>query len=60
MPIVSFWSNTKRETAQTLSMLAIASYMSVENNSRILMVDTNSNDKTIQTKHPKILISIWL
>ena len=51
MPIVSFWSNTKRETAQTLSMLAIASYMSVENNSRILMVDTNSNDKTIQNAY---------
>lgn len=51
MPIVSFWSNTKRETAQTLSMLAIASYMSVENNSKILMVDTNSNDKTIQNAY---------
>lgn len=51
MPIVSFWSNTKRETAQTLSMLAIASYMSVENNSRILMVDTNINDRTIQNAY---------
>ena len=48
MPIVTFWSNTKKETAQTLSMLAIASHMAVENNSRILMIDTNFNDKTIQ------------
>lgn len=51
MPIVTFWSNTRKETAQTLSMLAIASYMSVEKNSRILMVDVNSNDKTIQNAY---------
>ena len=51
MSIVTFWSNTKKETAQTLSMLAIASYMSVEKNSRILMVDVNSNDKTIQNAY---------
>lgn len=49
MPIVSFWSSTKRETAQTLSMIAIACHMAVENNTKILMVDTNSNDPTIKT-----------
>ena len=51
MSIATFWRNTKKETAQTLSMLAIASYMSVEKNSRILMVDVNSNDKTIQNAY---------
>jgi len=49
MPIVSFWSSTKRETAQTLSMIAIACHMAVENNTKILMVDTNFNDPTIKT-----------
>ncbi len=48
MAIVAFWSNTKKETAQTLSMLAIASHMSVENNSKILIVDMNINDPTIK------------
>lgn len=48
MPIISFWSDKKKETAQTLSMIAIASYMAVENNSRILIIDTNINDKTIK------------
>lgn len=48
MPIVTFWSSTKRETAQTLSMLAIACHMAVENNTRILIVDTNFNDPTIK------------
>ena len=48
MPIVSFWSDTRKETAQTLSMLAIASHMAVENNTKILIVDMNLNDRTIQ------------
>ena len=49
MAIVSFWSNTRKETAQTLSMIALASYIAVENNNRILIVDVNLNDKTIKT-----------
>ena len=48
MAIISFWSNTKKETAQTLSMIAMACYMAVENNNKILMIDTNFNDKTIR------------
>lgn len=48
MSIVTFWSSTKKETAQTLSMIAIAAHMAVENNTRILMVDMNFNDPTIK------------
>lgn len=48
MSIVAFWSDTKKETAQTLSMLAIASHMSIENNCRVLIVDLNINDPTIK------------
>ncbi len=48
MPIIAFWSNRKKETAQTLSMIAIATHMAVENNSKILIVDTNLNDKTVE------------
>ena len=51
MAIITFWSNTKKETAQTLSMIAIASHLSVENNSKILIIDTNLNDKTIQNAY---------
>ena len=47
MAIISFWSDTRKETAQTLSMIALASYLAVENNSKILIIDTNVNDKTI-------------
>lgn len=51
MAIVTFWSNKGKETAQTLSMIAIASHISVENNSRILIIDTNFDDKTIQNAY---------
>lgn len=51
MPIISFWSDKKKETAQTLSMIAIASYMAVENNSKILIIDVNINDKTIKNAY---------
>ncbi|MBR3152825.1 MAG: hypothetical protein IKF52_04400 [Clostridia bacterium] len=47
MAIVSFWSNIKKETAQTLSIVAIATYMAVEHNSKILILDTNFNNPTI-------------
>lgn len=47
MAIITFWSDTKKETAQTLSMIALASYLAVENNSKILIVDANNNDSTI-------------
>lgn len=47
MPVVTFWSNMKKETAQTLSMVAIATYMAVEHNSKILILDTNFNNPTI-------------
>lgn len=47
MAIVTFWSDTKKETAQTLSMIALASHLAVENNSKILIIDANNNDSTI-------------
>ncbi len=48
MAIVTFWSDRKKETAQTLSLIALASYMSVEHNCRILIVDMNFNDTTLE------------
>lgn len=51
MAIVTFWSNTEKETAQTLSMIAIASHIAVENNSKILIIDTNFDDTTIKNAY---------
>lgn len=48
MAIITFWSDGKKETAKTLSMAAIATYMAIEHNYKILEISTIHNDKTLQ------------
>jgi len=48
MAILSFWSGDKKETGQTLSIVAIATYMSVEHNYKTLIVDAALDDDTIE------------
>jgi len=36
MAIIAFWSDEKRETGQTMSMVALSTYMAIEHNYRIL------------------------
>ncbi|MBR6033185.1 MAG: hypothetical protein IKP28_00275 [Clostridia bacterium] len=48
MAIISFWSNGKEETAKTLSISAIATYMAIERNFKILVLSTNYNDSTLE------------
>ena len=49
MAIITFWSNGKEETAKTLSIAAIATYMAIEHNLKILLLSTNYNDSTLET-----------
>lgn len=48
MAIISFWSNTKKETGQTLSLVAMATAMAIEHNNRILIISTKYNDNTLE------------
>lgn len=48
MSIVTFWSNENIETGQTMSMASVATYLAIEHNYKILMIDTAFNDATIQ------------
>lgn len=48
MPIISFWNREKVETGKTFSLVAIATYMALRNNLKILIVSTQFNDKTIE------------
>ncbi len=48
MSVIAFWSNEKKETAQTLSLVALTTYMSIEHNYRILDITTGFNDKTME------------
>lgn len=47
MAIVSFWSESKKETAQTLSLVAVATHMCVEHNYKTLIIDATLHDKSL-------------
>ena len=49
MSIVTFWNTKKEQTGKTLSIAAIATYMAIEHNYRILVVSTGYKDKTLDT-----------
>ena len=48
MAIITFCSNETKETGQTLSLVAIASFMAIEHNYKILVVSTNFNDLSLE------------
>ena len=48
MAIIAFWSDEKKETGQTLSMVALSTYMAIEHNYRILNVSTNFRDNSLE------------
>lgn len=48
MSVIAFWSSEKKETGQSMSMVALSTYMAIEHNYRILNVSTNFNDQTIE------------
>lgn len=47
MSIVTFWSNGKEQTGKTLSIAAIATYMAIEHNYKILIISTGDDDKIL-------------
>lgn len=48
MSIITFWSNTKKQTSQTMSLAAIATSMAIEHNYKILIISTIYNDDTLE------------
>ena len=48
MAIITFKSNETKETAQTLSLVAVATQMAIEHNYKVLVVSTNFKDKTLE------------
>lgn len=48
MSVVTFLGNDKVETSQTTSMAAIATYLSIEQNYKILLINTKYNDESLQ------------
>lgn len=48
MSVVTFYGNNKTETSQTTSMAAIATYLSIEKDYKILLINTKHNDDTLK------------
>lgn len=48
MAVVAFWSEEKKETGQTLSQVALSTYMAIEHNYKILSVSTSFKDTTME------------
>lgn len=48
MAVVSFWGNSRRETGQTLSVVAIGTAMAIEHNYKILVISTGFRDRTME------------
>lgn len=51
MAIVAFWSNENKETAQTMSMVALSTYMAIEHNYKILNVSTSFREETLENSY---------
>lgn len=47
MSIVTFWNNGNEQTGKTLSIVAIATYMAIEHNYKILVISTGYDDLII-------------
>lgn len=47
MAIVTFWSDSRKDTAQTSTALAVATHLAMEKNMRILLIDATFLDDTI-------------
>lgn len=51
MAIVAFWSNEEKETAQTMSMVALSTYIGSNHSYKILNVSTSFNDETLENSY---------
>ena len=48
MAVIGFWSGSKKETGQTVSVAAVATQMAIEHNYKILLIDATFDDDTME------------
>lgn len=48
MAIITFWSNSKKQMGQTLSIMAAATFMGMERNYKTLLMTTNDGDTSFE------------
>lgn len=49
MAIITLWNPSRKQTGQTMSAAAIATYLAIEHNSKVLLMSTECNDTMLQT-----------
>ncbi len=49
MSVITFWNNENTETGKTMSLAAIATYMAIEHNNRILAISTTDKKDRLET-----------
>ena len=45
MPVITFWSELKKETGQTTTAIALAIQMAIQHNQKILLLTTQNNNE---------------
>ncbi len=48
MAIITLWSPAKKQIGQTMSAIAIGTYLSIEHNSKVLLISTEYNDNILE------------
>lgn len=48
MSVITFWNNENEETGKTMSLVAIATYMAMEHNTRNLIISTTNKEDRIK------------
>lgn len=51
MAVIAFWSSEEKETGQSLSMVALTTYMAIQHNYRILEISTGFQDTTVEDSY---------
>lgn len=51
MAVIAFWSDEEKETGQTMSMVALSTYMAIEHNYRILNISANFKEETLENSY---------
>lgn len=63
VPIITFWNTAREQTGQTTSAIATATNMAIQQNLKILLIDTSLNDNTMKNcfwyEKPNILSGIF-
>ena len=58
MSVITFVNNLDEETGKTMSFVAIATYMAIHNNNKILIISTTNKEDKIKNKYYYDLSSI--